>query len=358
MTTLYPLKFKPQLKAKIWGGDKIQSLLGQHDPHPSTGIGEAWLLGTDSSVEDGVWAGQKLGDLVKSHASDLLGQRCMAMGLNEFPLLIKFLDAREVLSVQVHPDDAYAQAHEHEPFGKCEVWYILEAEPDAKIVHGMKRPVTPDEVREALAQGQFVEMLDEVAVQAGDIILNLPGTVHAVGEGILLYELQQSSDLTYRFYDWERLENGKPRALHIEKSLDVAELSPLPQHKISPISLKIEAGERIFLAACRYFCAELLKLHGAWADDTGETFHILTVLEGTARLAYAGGAVELAKGETVLVPASLGAYRLLTDQALLAKAYVPDLQVDVIAPLLAAGIAADAIVQLGGDEQRSHLQLG
>ena len=358
----YPLKFKPDLKDKIWGGKRLGRMYRVPDTHRL--IGEAWLVEDSVTATGGALQGHSLRDIVSADPTAVMGTRgqaagCDAAGLCNFPLLIKFLDANDVLSVQVHPDDAYAQAHEGQPFGKCEVWYVLEAEPGAKIIHGFKHRLTRDDLRRAIAEGRLVEVMEEVEVKAGDVVLNTPGTVHALGAGVLVYELQQFSDLTYRLYDWGRLENGRPRALHIDKSVNVADLEPFARHKIEPVVVNETGVSRTLFAATRHFAGELLTVASASAQATSAaTFHVLTALRGEGNLIYGDGKLTvLAAGESVVVPAGLGDYQIVAASRpfVVAKAYVPDLMEDIVRPLRERGVSDEAIAQLGGDGNRSDL---
>jgi mannose-6-phosphate isomerase len=356
-----PLKFKPILKDKIWGGRRLGRMYGTDDPRRQ--IGEAWLVDESAVVAEGPQAGTPLRQMARADPAGLTGTRA-AGGRLDFPLLVKLLDAEDVLSVQVHPDDAYARAREGQPFGKCEVWCVLEAEPGASIIHGFRRRLTRDELRQAIAESRLVDEMQQVEVKPGDVVLNTPGTVHALGKGILIYELQQSSDLTYRLYDWDRLSDGVPRPLHIEQSIEVSDLQPFSAHKIQPVAFHEPGLTRAILSACRYFAVELLTFHTASAAcgerTDGATCHILTALSGRALLRCGPGAaaVALRQGESALIPADLGAYALQADGGACAvvKAWVPDLAEDIVRPLLAQGIPAARIAQLGGDGERSDLR--
>lgn len=357
---LYPLRFSVLAKEKVWGGARIAELFGQGIPTDRP-IGEVWVVWDQLRVESGVSAGKTLASLVREDPLSILGSRLASNPDPVFPLLVKMLDTRETLSVQVHPDDSYARAHEGQPFGKAEVWYVLSAEPQSRLIHGVKRPLARAEAKEAIETGRLHEALDYVEVTPGDVILNVPGTIHALGEGILLYELQQSSDLTYRLYDWDRGDPSRP--LHVEKSLDVAHLEPFATHKIKPIEVREDGATRAYLCACRYFAAELLTVRSrAREQPAGVCFHVLTVLRGRGQLQYDSGWSErllLNPGDSWLVPAGLGEYELQAaggEPLVLIKAYVPDLLDDVLIPLRQRGFSEEAIIQLGGDAQYSDLR--
>jgi len=348
--TLYPLKLEALSLEKVWGGHKLAQTFQPALP-PDRPIGEVWAVWGNLAVENGPFRGVKLDELVQRFPLQILGSRLAASQMETFPLLVKLLDAGDTLSVQVHPDDAYAQKHEGESFGKAEAWYILDVEPGAQLIHGARKSLTRAEVAQAIEAGTFQEKLEYVQVAAGDVVYNPPGTIHALGAGLLLYELQQSSDLTYRFYDWNR--NDPNRPLHIEKSLDVADLEPYPAHIIRPVKIQEPGVSRTYLCACQHFVAELLQVQTLVREQpNGDCFHILTVLEGAGRVLD----VPLQRGESVLMPASTHEYKIHADEPLaMIKAYVPDLMQDVVLPLRARGIPDDEISQLGGNPRHSDI---
>ncbi len=354
---LYPLKFSTLAVEKVWGGQKLARLLHQDAPAGRL-IGEIWAVWDQLLVDNGSLRGEKLASLVRDHSQQILGRR-LAGQPPVFPLLIKLLDTQSTLSVQVHPGDEYAQAHEGEPFGKAEAWYILDAEPGARLIHGVKAPLSRSEATQAIQTGGLRDLMHDVEVTAGDVYMNPPGTIHALLEGLLLYEIQQSSDLTYRLYDWDR--NDPNRPLHIEKSLDVADLAPLDQHKVDPMVLQEPGCTRTVLVACRYFAAERLQVESQILElPAGECFHVLTVLEGSGSVRYGPSLIQeviLAQGDSVLVPAGIQQYQLQAGEMPLVaiKAWVPDLLQDIVIPLRESGFADEMIVQLGGDPRTSDL---
>ena len=356
-TNLYPLKFKPALKDKVWGGHKLEPLVGQ----PATGrtIGEAWLIWEDLTVDNGPLQGKTIAQLVSEQPAALLGAN--SAGHTRFPLLIKFLDPQEWLSVQNHPNDEYAQTHEGVPFGKCEVWLVLEATPGTHIIHGLKQTVTVDELKSAMHNGQFRALLDYVEAHPGDIFMNTHGIVHALGPGVMIYELQQSSDITYRLYDWDRKPApGEPvRELHVDKGAEVADRTPIQQHTIQPVAFNEVWGTRRIFVACQYFAGESLQINRPAAFNTaGRSFHILTNLSGSGMVQAGETTLHLATGESILVPASVGAYHITPQHGAMniVLAYVPDLQIDLVNPLRQRQISDAAILQLGGDPARSDLR--
>lgn len=358
---LYPLKLFPMAKEKVWGGRKLNQLFPRL-PQTQGPLGEVWVLWEGLAIENGPLQGQTLADLVQQDPAAMLGSHLAGQPQQAFPLLLKFIDAQETLSVQVHPDDSYAQTLEKQPFGKTEFWYVLDAAPGAQIIYGTSHPTTEQEMRQALAEGRVTDHLQFVPVSTGDVILLLAGTIHAMGEGIVVYELQQSSDITYRLFDWNRVPaGGVVRELHVDQSLDVADLEPKKAKKVQPASLLEGANTQRLLCACRYFAAELLDLTEPFSQDTGMAcFHIITGLEGSCQLVYGPAPNErmiLEAGETVLIPAGLDGYEIqpIDQPCVLIKGYVPDLLADVVHPLQARGVPWEQIVQLGGDPEDSDL---
>lgn len=304
--TLYPLPLTPTLHVKVWGGRRLESALGKRLPTPEP-YGESWELHDTAVVAGGPLAGRTLGELLAERGAALVGPgHNPADGL---PLLAKLIDASEWLSVQVHPDDAQARALEGQPRGKTEAWYILAAEPGARLVIGVQLGTSREQLAQAIREGTLEHLLVYADVAAGDALFIPAGTVHAIGSGILLYEIQQSSDTTYRLYDWGRLDlDGRPRALHIEKGVQVANLDSLPQlvHAASA------SGPVVEIARSTYFVTRLYRLAASSArlNTGGVRFHALTCVSGAARLAWTSGNIPLETGQTVLVPACLGPYRL------------------------------------------------
>ncbi|MGQ9887880.1 MAG: type I phosphomannose isomerase catalytic subunit [Aggregatilineales bacterium] len=304
--TLYPLLLNPTLHVKVWGGRRLESALGKRLPTPDP-YGESWELHDTATVAAGPLAGRALGALLAERGAALVGPgHDPAAG---FPLLAKLIDASEWLSVQVHPNNAQARALEGQPRGKTEAWYILAAEPGAQLVIGVQPGTSREQMAQAIRAGALERLLVYADVAAGDAVFIPAGTVHAIGGGILLYEIQQSSDTTYRLYDWGRLDlDGRPRTLHIEKGVQVANLDSLPQL----VRTANAAGPVVEIARSAYFAARLYRLAAGSArlDTEGVRFHALTCVNGAARLAWTSGNIALEAGQTVLVPACIGPYRL------------------------------------------------
>lgn len=329
----YPLLLAPVLHRRVWGGDWLETLYAGHGPTIQAGpegdpMGESWLAGGASVVQNGAHAGRSVAELAEEMAADLVGEVAYARYWGRMPLLAKLLDAREALSVQVHPDDEYALRHESGSghLGKSEAWYVLAAEPGAEVLWGFERSMTPAEVRAAVEDGSLPEAMQRVKVSRGSVVVNPAGTVHAVGAGIRLYEIQQESDLTYRLYDHGRVgADGRPRDLHLEESLAVADLSGRPFRAEPPLPLP-GGWER--LVARPEFVLDRARLTGAetaFGSTDGASLQLLTLVSGAATLRPAGGAewgsVDLRPGATVLLPAALpGAYELAGEGELLRAA--------------------------------------
>lgn len=306
MIDLYPLLFEPIMSPRPWGGDSLHQLFGK-PIIPGETIGESWEIYSTSVIANGALKGRTLADVLKEY-----GDALAPHDGGDFPLLVKLLDAREWLSVQVHPDDAKAKQLEGQPRGKTECWYVLHAEPDSKLAFGTVRPMTADEFRAAVQNGKAEDVISYVPVKAGDFLYVEAGTMHALGPGLVIYELQQSSDTTYRVYDWGRVgKDGKPRELHLEKALKVAEFAPnddpLIHYEIHHDPFGNEVAE---LIRGPFFSLDRICLHEEeTAFDTNGTCRLITVIDGSMRL----NDITLEKGHSVLLPASLGAYTITQD---------------------------------------------
>lgn len=314
-TAPYPLRLDPYLSRPIWGGDALAQRYGKGGGAPGT-IGESWEIYEGDTVLNGGYAGRTLRDLTAALGPGLLGSAAAGNPPGRFPLLIKLIDANQQLSIQVHPDDQQAAALEHEPFGKTEAWYILAAQPGAKLVYGMAHQLTPQQLRERSQAGTVEGDLGYLPVTEGDTVLVPAGTIHAIGAGILLYEIQQTSATTYRLYDWNRVgPDGKPRELHLDKAVQVAKLEPGAQGRQQPRPLgRVEGAQRRELVRCPYFVLEHATLDGAWTvRPAGRSFLGLTVIKGGLSLSSPSGAwpeERLAEGSSALLPAALDDCRL------------------------------------------------
>lgn len=307
MNTLYPLKFKPLFREKIWGGQKMKSSLGiNFAPHPN--IGEAWMLsgvpGSQTKVKNGFLKGNELNELLEVYMDELVGEKNFAKHKEQFPILIKFIDANDWLSVQVHPDDALA-AKRKLGGGKTEMWYVLDAEPGAELISGFTRPISKDFYIKNVNDKTLRSILNFETVRKGDVFYMPSGRVHALGPGILLAEIQQTSDTTYRIYDWDRVDaSGKAREMHTELALDAIDYTVPPSYRTGYTSME---NHTVNLVQCPYFCTNLLDFNLPIAKDYSEidSFVILLCLDGKAEIDYASGKESIAKGEVLLIPAVL-----------------------------------------------------
>ncbi|HYG60218.1 MAG TPA: type I phosphomannose isomerase catalytic subunit [Symbiobacteriaceae bacterium] len=310
MTALYPLILQPVFKERIWGGRQLASFYGPSLP-PGP-IGEAWVLGEHdqgmSVVANGPLSGRGLGDLRREYGPALLGSRGDASPTGRCPLLIKLLDAQDDLSVQVHPADDYAGLPPGEP-GKTEMWYILDAQPGAKIVYGLKDGMDAGAFAAAVRDGQILDALRTVEVQAGDVFYVPAGTIHALGRGTLVAELQQSSDTVYRVYDYDRPGlDGKPRELHVAHALQVARYDT-PAEAFRPG--EPPANRWQLLVDSPFFLVHRGTVEEAWMQRVSPgSFDALLVLAGQGSITWDGGDERLKAGDSVLVPACLSHYEL------------------------------------------------
>ena len=319
MDCLHPIRLEASLRETIWGGQGLEREGWKHLPARNAAIGEAWETEVNTIAQNGPYADKTLGTLVNELGVTLLGKQPMAIFGPRFPLLAKFIDANAKLSVQVHPDDRYAAQHENGKLGKTEFWYVLAAEPGATIVHGFKAPTSRAEVLRAIEEVKLEQLLHEEVVYAGDVIFVPPGTVHAIGSGVMLYELQEYSDITYRMYDYGRLTAaGTPRELHVAQSLDVSRYEVSPKVKVQPVAL---AGGQEYedrcLVACQYFVTREIifqqseNAHGYMKGKTGDSCVILTSLDAEVQICYGNElrcSEMLARGQTMVLPAELGNY--------------------------------------------------
>jgi len=347
----YPVRLTEIFKPKLWGGRNLERVLGKRLP-PGEVTGESWEVtdrpGDVNVVANGECAGQDLHTLLQAWGGKLLG--CAGTERGRFPLLYKFIDANQMLSVQVHPDDLLARELNEPDVGKTEMWYVINAPPGGKLILGLRPDVTAETFREALAAATLEPMLVEVPVAAGDAVFVAPGTVHAICEGIVLAEIQQNSDLTYRVYDWGRVaDDGNPRPLHIEKAISAIAFGRKPPGVIRPLDIPADGAHRQILAASPYLAAERIDVQDAWTECiTGlGSFRILSCLEGEGTLASGTFLEPFRPGSTLIVPAAAGRY-LIEGPVELLKFYVPDIEREVVPALQAAGHSDDAIGRLAG----------
>ena len=362
----YPFHFWPIYKEKVWGGLGLYRQFGRQLPGNS--VGESWEItahehGT-SVVAHGPLAGKTLPDLMALYGRKLMGTSLSEATLGEFPLLLKIIDAHDYLSVQVHPDDEYAADHEVGEPGKWEAWYVIAAEPGAEIIYGLDPRTTREDLRQAVHQGAIQQFLRRVPVRAGDVFDVPAGVVHALGQGVMVAEIQQNSDTVYRLYDWDRVDDvGSPRPLHVKQALDVIQFSGQRTGPVAGLTIETPQGERAILVANRYFALEMLTVDGNMEEAThGERFHLLTCLEGDFTLPAQGGfsdAVYLEPGVSILIPACITAYSLVGKGKIM-KCYVPDIRRNIVEPLSLHGYTHLEITQMVaglGDYRTSHPSL-
>ncbi len=340
---VYPYLLQPRMREMVWGGRNLARLLDKQIA-PDQRIGETWEAWDGCVIENGAHRGATLGDLLARDAAAILGANARD---NRFPLLFKFIDAQDDLSVQVHPDDAQAHASENYPFGKTEAWYVLHAEPGACLIHGFKGDVDAARAQSLLAENKLQDVLAYVPVQRGDVVFVPAGTVHAIMKGIVLAEIQENSDITYRLYDWGRASAQRP--LHVAQSLRVLNFARETDHKIPSLVVRRDNFDHHFLVACKYFSLELLDVRAPIERIAlNDKFNIVSIIEGAAEISSAKSRVVAARGRTILLPARLDAFGIAPQKTpcQLLRMYVPDLRADVIEPLTRAGHRAAEIARL------------
>ena len=310
---LYPLKFIPIPKERLWGGQKLASVLDK--PFQGEAIGESWELsgveGDVSVVENGPLAGKSLTELMQSYEEKLLGDEVYARFGLEFPILIKFIDAQKDLSIQLHPNDDLARER-HNSFGKTEMWYIMDADPGAELIVGFNRDVTKEEYQQHLNDDRLLDLLNYEQVSEGDTFFIQTGKIHAIGAGVLLAEIQQTSDITYRVFDFNRKDkDGNLRELHTELALDAIDYQRKDDFKVAYTK---ELNQPNTLVHCPYFKTDYLKLNQdmEWAFPQSDSFRIYMCVEGQAEFLSKEGEITLKRGETVLIPASLDKLQVKT----------------------------------------------
>ena len=294
-------KLKPAISPKVWGGTRLANEFDKAEP--GTQIGETWEISAhadgEAIIENGEVAGKTLAAVVKDNP-EVMGTYPNEIGY--FPILTKFIDAKSALSIQVHPDDEYAHKNEGDN-GKTEMWYIIGAEEGSFIYLGPKETLNEEEARAKLKDGTFAELLRPFEVQPGDCFYVPSGTIHAIGAGVLVYEIQQSSNITYRLFDYNRPgSDGKPRELHVEQSFAVMDLDPVDMKNVSLAKDRKSGEEKLFHG--KHFQTDIITVEGERTLEVGdESFLGLTVIEGEAKASRADENVELNLGETIFVPA-------------------------------------------------------
>jgi len=320
-TPLYPMAFEPLYKSLIWGGRRLETMLGKAiGGGPSDRVAESWELADHrddrSRVRNGPLAGASLHDLARDRPDDVYGPGRAPAGGGRFPLLVKFLDAHDVLSVQVHPDDALGRRLAGDN-GKTEAWVIVHAEPDSLIYAGLRPGVSRERFAKALAAGGVEPLLHRFPARAGDCVFIPAGTVHAIGAGVVLAEVQQSSDTTFRVHDWDRLgPDGRGRTLHHAEALESTDFDAGPVEPVRPAPAAFEGGTREELVRCRYFHLDRLRIDGPATVGGVGHFTIAVGLGGGATVEDPGGVAEpvpVGLGRTALLPASVGPCRVVPE---------------------------------------------
>lgn len=302
---LYILKFEKLLVEKIWGGRALNNKLNIKLKDDKN-YGESWEVAANrngnSKIINGIFAGRSLKDIIEVYKEKLVGKEVYNKFGTEFPIMAKYLDINDKLSVQVHPEDEYALRVEGE-FGKTEAWYIIDADDKAKIILGVKDGTTKDEFIKKSKQGDF-SLLEEVSVKKGELIFIKPGTVHATLEGsVLIYEIQQNSDTTYRIYDFDRIENGKKRELHLDKAYEVIDFKSKIFPKSNFETYKKDNAKIEKIVSCEYFTTEKLNINGYYNDEYYENFRIYSCVEGEFEVEGVNDKLRFIAGESILVPA-------------------------------------------------------
>jgi mannose-6-phosphate isomerase len=319
---LYPIKFHPILKEKIWGGKKLKNFLNKESDAPN--LGESWEIsdvdGDTSIVSNGELKGSSLKELLKTYQEELIGEKNFEVFGEKFPLLIKFIDAKEDLSIQLHPNDELA-AERHNSFGKTEMWYVMQADDDANLIVGFNQKVTPEIYLKHLKDKTLTKILNFDKVKEGDTYFIEVGRVHAIGAGVMLAEIQQTSDITYRIYDWDRIDNeGNERELHNDLAIDAIDFDMKDDFKVTYLKQENHDNKMV---TCLYFTTNYIHLTKKDLKvNLHDSFIIYICVEGEA-VFYSNGISEIIKkGETILIPAALKQFEIDSNNAKLLEVYV------------------------------------
>ncbi|MBQ9194044.1 MAG: class I mannose-6-phosphate isomerase [Bacteroidales bacterium] len=301
-----PLKFEPILKTIVWGGEKIAPYKGIETEQKH--IGESWELsgvaGNESVVADGPLKGKTIAQLVKEYKADLVGKHVYENTGDEFPLLIKFIDALTDLSIQVHPNDELAAKRHKGSKGKTEMWYVVDAEPGAHLLAGLTEKITPEQYAAKVADGTITDVLARYEVKPGDVFFLPAGRIHAICGGCFIAEIQQTSNITYRIYDYGRLGlDGKPREVHTELAKDAIDYTVYPTYRTDYTPAK---DEEVEVVSCQYFTTSIYDLTLPYAKDLSQidSFLVVMCLTGSGTIEVDGEEVPVHQGETVLIPAA------------------------------------------------------
>ncbi|MBL4604900.1 MAG: class I mannose-6-phosphate isomerase [Flavobacteriaceae bacterium] len=309
------LKFEPILKDKIWGGEKLMNLLNKKSDRND--VGESWEIsdveGDTSIVSNGVLKGKDLKQLINEYKNELVGEKVYNHFGEKFPLLIKFIDAKEALSIQLHPHDDLAKKR-HNSFGKTEMWYVMQADEKANLIVGFEKDVAKEEYLHHLENKSLTDILNIEEVTSGDVYFIPTGRVHAIGAGVLLAEIQQTSDVTYRIYDWDRQDSeGNYRDLHTEDAIDAIEYKAESSYRTQYQKEQNIATE---IVSCPYFTTNVLPILGTVSINHSEkdSFVIYMCVQGEVLFSYKNLQEELKKGETILVPAALKEFVITSER--------------------------------------------
>ena len=316
----YPLQFEPIFKERIWGGEKLKTVLNK--AILSNNIGESWELSTVkgdvSMIANGEWKGKSLMDAINEFPNEILGTLVYKRFGTEFPLLFKYLDAREDLSVQVHPNDALAKKR-HNSFGKTEMWYIMQADSDSRILVGFKEKSNAQQYLGSLESKTLLSLLDDIKVKEGDVFFLETGTVHAIGAGLVVAEIQQTSDITYRLYDFDRVDaNGNTRELHVDLALEAINYDVINTKREF---LKISNQSNI-VVDCPYFTTNFIPLDGKiYFSKVDTSFTVYMCIEGNFEIMFEETKYKYIKGDTVLIPAAMNTFSM-TGKASILEIYI------------------------------------
>lgn len=306
-----PVLLSPAFKDYLWGGTKLKTQFGKKCDLDI--VAESWELSThkdgQSIIASGDDKGLTLSEYISKHGDDILGSN--AKNFEYFPILIKLIDAKQSLSIQVHPSDDYALKNEGE-YGKTEMWYIVDAEPGASLYYGLNQTITKDEFRKRIENNTLLEVLNKVEVHKGDVFFINSGTIHAIGEGILICEIQQNSNTTYRVYDYDRRDaQGNPRELHIEKAIDVSDLFPVPEKEDLGGVQAFDGYTKESLAKCGYFSVDKLDINtSASFEVTDESFRSVVITEGSGTLVADDFEISFKAGDSIFIPAQNKTYTI------------------------------------------------
>jgi mannose-6-phosphate isomerase len=320
--TLYPIKFAPILKDKIWGGQKLKTLLNKKSDLPN--IGESWEIsdveGDTSIVSNGSLKGQSLKQLLETYKSDLLGLKNYEIFKNKFPLLIKFIDAKEDLSIQLHPNDELA-AKRHNSFGKTEMWYVFQADEGSNLIVGFNQDMTAEKYLKHLENKTLTEILNLDKVKEGDTYFIEVGRVHAIGAGVMVAEIQQTSDITYRVYDWDRVDaDGNERELHNDLAIDAIGFNMPDNFRVTYDKTENQSNEMV---SCPYFITNYLKVNKTLhKENHHDSFIIYMCVDGEGEIKANGFSEAIKKGETILLPAAIKDYEIASKDAILLEVYL------------------------------------